>query len=588
MANRYWVGGTGTWTTTATANWAATSGGASGASAPTSADNVFFDANSGAGTVTVGATITIKSVDCTGFTGTLAGTSGVSVGGSVTYGAGMSITWSGTLTLTATGTFTSNGKSRGGTTNINGAGATVTLGDAFSTSGTLSVSAGSFLSSGYSVAARGFTSSGTTTRSIDLGSSTVSLTGNLTLTATGLTFNAGSSTINILATGANSFAGGGLTFGIVVIGQATNANAVTVTGSNTFGTLSSTRTVSYSLLFTGGTTQTFTDFSVSGTTGNLVTVGSTNTTSVILQKPSSWNVGANSVDGGSNTGLSFTGSNPDYLSISRITGQVVGGSVSATATVTGAQASTAVQAVQGLGDATSSAPGTEATSGAGSVTALGAGAATASVSGAESQSHWQDVSSTGDSNTTTGGAQAATSAGSVQVSLSASAQVTGTESVASAGTVIALGTGAGVGTVTGAQSSAATGPAAASGQANITATGTQVTITTGAVGVSLSANVNLAGAEARAAAGQVSANNGSVKPGVRVIDYAPRFITKKDGKARVQAVEALALAGHVSAFGQRNVVARVHCAHSAMVRGRVRGRGVQNPSDEDIALMLAI
>ncbi len=46
MADRYWVGGTGTWNSTSTTNWSASSGGASGASVPTAADNVFFDAGS--------------------------------------------------------------------------------------------------------------------------------------------------------------------------------------------------------------------------------------------------------------------------------------------------------------------------------------------------------------------------------------------------------------------------------------------------------------------------------------------------------------------------------------------------------------
>jgi hypothetical protein len=59
MANRYWVGGTGTWDDTDTTNWSATSGGAGGASAPTTADTIFFDTNSGtAATVTVAATAT--------------------------------------------------------------------------------------------------------------------------------------------------------------------------------------------------------------------------------------------------------------------------------------------------------------------------------------------------------------------------------------------------------------------------------------------------------------------------------------------------------------------------------------------------
>lgn len=57
MANRFWVGGSGTWNNTTTTNWSATSGGAGGASAPTTGDTVFFDANSGtAATITVAAT----------------------------------------------------------------------------------------------------------------------------------------------------------------------------------------------------------------------------------------------------------------------------------------------------------------------------------------------------------------------------------------------------------------------------------------------------------------------------------------------------------------------------------------------------
>lgn len=46
MANRYWVGGSGTWNSTNTTNWSTSSGGSGGASAPTVSDSVFFDANS--------------------------------------------------------------------------------------------------------------------------------------------------------------------------------------------------------------------------------------------------------------------------------------------------------------------------------------------------------------------------------------------------------------------------------------------------------------------------------------------------------------------------------------------------------------
>lgn len=71
MANRYLVGVSGTWNTTSTANWSASSGGAAGASAPTSADAVFIDANSGGGTVTLGEDVSILPLTLTGFTGTV-------------------------------------------------------------------------------------------------------------------------------------------------------------------------------------------------------------------------------------------------------------------------------------------------------------------------------------------------------------------------------------------------------------------------------------------------------------------------------------------------------------------------------------
>ena len=54
MADRYWVGGAGTWNNTNTANWSTTSGGAGGASVPTYADNVIFDTLSNATLYTVG------------------------------------------------------------------------------------------------------------------------------------------------------------------------------------------------------------------------------------------------------------------------------------------------------------------------------------------------------------------------------------------------------------------------------------------------------------------------------------------------------------------------------------------------------
>lgn len=97
MANRYWVaGGDGNWSSTT--NWSATSGGASGASAPGSADIALFDANSGNGTATVDTNITIQALTMTGFTGTLAfGTNTITL---TNAGA----VYTGATTFTVTGT----------------------------------------------------------------------------------------------------------------------------------------------------------------------------------------------------------------------------------------------------------------------------------------------------------------------------------------------------------------------------------------------------------------------------------------------------------------------------------------------------
>jgi len=70
MADRYWTGavngGTGTWDTTNTANWSNSSGGAGGFSAPTAADNVYFDANSGTGTCTMSGSLSCFNLSFAG------------------------------------------------------------------------------------------------------------------------------------------------------------------------------------------------------------------------------------------------------------------------------------------------------------------------------------------------------------------------------------------------------------------------------------------------------------------------------------------------------------------------------------------
>lgn len=93
-------------------SWATTSGGTTyHAAPPKSSDDVFFDANTPTGTHTVNTTANTLSLDFTGFTGTLAGTSTLNVYGSLTLGAGMTRTYTGQLSFlgTAAASLTSNG-----------------------------------------------------------------------------------------------------------------------------------------------------------------------------------------------------------------------------------------------------------------------------------------------------------------------------------------------------------------------------------------------------------------------------------------------------------------------------------------------
>lgn len=212
MANRYWVGGTAAWDGTAGTKWALTSGGAGGQAVPTSADDVFFDAAS-TGTCTISTGNTgAKSITCTGFTGTITGTAAITVSGNVTLAAGMTYTHTGTVTINATATLTTAGKTFGGL-DVNGSGITVTLGDALTASlvRVIQITQGTFDTANFNVTCGNFNSSNSNIRTITLGSSTVACSTINAATTTNLTFNAGTSQINV-SNASGNFGGAGLTF----------------------------------------------------------------------------------------------------------------------------------------------------------------------------------------------------------------------------------------------------------------------------------------------------------------------------------------------------------------------------------------
>lgn len=246
MADRYWVGGTNTWNSIAGTKWAATSGGAGGQPVPTSGDAVFFtNLSTGTCTVDTGGG-TALSINCTGFTGTIAGTQALNVTGSVTLVAGMTFSHTGGFNLLATGTLTTGGKTVGPVT-INAPGGTVTLGSALSvstgldltlTAGTLTTSASNF-----SITARALIISGAGAKVLTLNGSTVSLSASsasaFDYSGSNLTFNAGTSTINITNNTSVLSSGAGLTFNNVAF-TSTSVGTRQVNGANTFNQLSIT------------------------------------------------------------------------------------------------------------------------------------------------------------------------------------------------------------------------------------------------------------------------------------------------------------------------------------------------------------
>jgi len=262
MADRYWVGGTAAWDGTAGTKWAATSGGTGGETVPTTADDVFFNASS-AGTVTISTGNTgAKSINCTGFTGTFAGTANITIAGSLTLVAGMGYTYTGNYTFTGTGTLITAGKTIGGVT-LNNAAATLTLGSALTTTtaANIAVTSGAFNTANYTVTA-GTLNAVQSTASIDLGSSTVTLTSTSTLSINqNTTFNAGTSQINITV---------GSTASSLILGNKTYYNVSFTNGGRNEIIMGLTGATFNNLSFVGpaGSIQTVTlgaDITVNGT-----------------------------------------------------------------------------------------------------------------------------------------------------------------------------------------------------------------------------------------------------------------------------------------------------------------------------------
>ncbi len=347
MANRYWVGGTGTWNNTTT-HWSTTSGGSGGASVPTSSDNVIFDSNSGSADYTVTLSYDSGYPSCYNFNATnpSSGTLTFS-GGSLDCWASLNVSSGVKLSIglsflsTSTGnTITTNGAVPNGIY-FNGSGGEWILQDNLTTNSRITLTQGTLDLNGYDISCNGFISSNSNTRKLKLGSGTFKIKYAYSGqawdigTSTNFTLEKETGTVLFSASLQNDdwyFKGGGLTyynFWNDLKGSTVNySGKVIIEGSNTFnnfkigGNGNGTRTE-----FTAGTTQTVTTFNADGvynaSSGYLAILQSSSTSAFTLSCSTgtikcnycdikystvsggaTWYV-ANSKDSGNNTGWKF-------------------------------------------------------------------------------------------------------------------------------------------------------------------------------------------------------------------------------------------------------------------------------------------
>lgn len=227
--------------------------------------------------------------------------------------------------------------------------------------------------------------------------------------------------------------------------------------------------------------------------------------------------------------------------------------VSATATVTGEEATSAAEPITSAGDANTAATGTQATSAADTITATGTTSISgaASVTGASATSaaqsvaavvayveiSWLEVAPVVNVNgtATVAGAQATSAAQSVSGSGAANTTVTGTQATSAAATVTASGTTSvsATATVTGAQATSAAQSVTGSGAATATLAGAQATSAAQAISAGVSAAATVAGASASSAAQAISASG--------------------QANTTLTGASATASAGTATAFGSSNV-----------------------------------
>jgi hypothetical protein len=218
------------------------------------------------------------NLNFTGFSG-LVNNSAVFIHGNLTASTGMTFgsggnTW--TFAGSSTQSITSNGKTMDFPITISPSfGVTIQLLDALTlgSTRTLTLSGGTFNANNFNVTVGIFSSSNTNTRTLTMGSGTWTLAaGGLTVwdtnTSTNLTLNANTSTISVTSASGKTFNGGGKTY--YNLNQGGTGN-LTINGSNTFNNITNSVQPA-TIIFASSTTTTVSNFGLSGTLNNLITL----------------------------------------------------------------------------------------------------------------------------------------------------------------------------------------------------------------------------------------------------------------------------------------------------------------------------
>ena len=216
----------------------------------------------------------------TGFSGTV-NNSAISISGNVTASTGMTFgsganVW--TFNGSTTQSITSNGKTLDFPITISTS-STVRLLDALTLGATrtLTLTSGTFNANNFNVTVGAFSSSNTNTRTVTMGSGTWTIVASSvawdTNTTNGLTLNANTSTIALTSASSKTFNGGSKTYYNLNLG---GAGMLTVNGANTFNNITNSVQPT-TIRFASGTTTTVSNFGLSGTLNNLVTVQSLST-----------------------------------------------------------------------------------------------------------------------------------------------------------------------------------------------------------------------------------------------------------------------------------------------------------------------